>query len=64
MKALRIAETAIEPHIEISNLDWPGNADWKSVYNRVDDSNRETLLKMGEENRRRRGENKARGLTR
>ena len=60
-----LAMTSAEsPLVEVSDLQWSGDADWKSVYNRVDDSNREQLLKMGEENRRKRAENKAKGLTR
>ncbi|MBD3648232.1 MAG: hypothetical protein HUJ31_12455 [Pseudomonadales bacterium] len=40
------------------------NDDWRAVYGRVDDSNREELRRMGEENRRRRAENHSKGLYR
>ena len=56
--------SADSPIVKVSALQWSGDSDWKSAYNRVDDSNRESLLKMGEENRRRRAANKSRGLTR
>jgi len=64
LQALNLAAISEAPKIEVSDLAWPGDPGWKSVYNRVDDRNREELLKMGEENRRRRAENKARGLVR
>ena len=64
MDALKLAVNAINPQVEISSLSWPGNPDWKTVYSRVDDSNQEELMKMGEENRQQRAEYKARGLIR
>lgn len=63
-KSLSLAATATDPIVVISDLKWSGNPDWQSVYNRVDDTNREELLRMGEENRRRRAENKTKGLNR
>lgn len=45
-------------------MQWPGEANWRSVYARVDESNRETLLRMGEESRRKRAAIKAQGLVR
>ena len=43
---------------------WSDDEGWKQNYGRVDESNREELLRMGEENRRRRAENRAKGVTR
>ena len=43
---------------------WSDDESWKDNYGRVDDSNREALKRMGEENRRRRVENREKGLTR
>ncbi|MBO6556466.1 MAG: hypothetical protein JJ934_08755 [Pseudomonadales bacterium] len=63
LKAFAMTD-ATSPLVTVSDLRWPGDPDWKSVYNRIDDSNRDQLLKMGEENRRKRAENKAQGLTR
>ena len=63
--ALNLAETASIPGIAIStDFRWSNNDDWKENYARVDDSNREALLQMGEENRRRRALNHTRGITR
>ena len=64
MGALKLATDATGPQVKVSGLNWPGDPDWKTVYGRVDDSNREALMQAGEENRRRRAEDKARGLAR
>ena len=63
-KALEMAITSTKAVIEISDATWPGDPNWRSVYGRVDDSNRDLLRQMGEENRRKRAENKAGGLLR
>ena len=63
--ALNLAETASKPGVVISTgFRWADNDDWKDNYARVDDSNREALLRMGEENRRHRALNNARGINR
>ncbi len=63
--ALNLAENASAPGVVISTgFKWSDNDDWKENYARVDDSNRQALLRMGEENRRQRALNHARGLTR
>ncbi len=62
--ALELASTASEPTVIESSLSWPGDPDWKLVYGRVTEENREELLAMGEENRRKRAENNAKGLRR
>lgn len=64
LKALQLAASSKAPTVSVSDVTWPGRPDWKTTYNRIDDSNRDALRKMGEENRRRRAEHKARGLTR
>ena len=64
ISALQMAAEASEPEVRLSDITWPGDPDWRAVYNRVDASNREALLQMGEENRRQRAENKAAGLSR
>ena len=63
-RALEIATEMHEPGIEVSEIAWPGDSSWKSVYACVTDDNREALIKMGEENRRRRAEDKANGFMR
>ena len=55
---------SIEPIVKVSTLRWPNDTDWKSVYGKIDDSNREHLAKMGAENRQKRAANKAQGLVR
>lgn len=63
-RALAMVESMSEPGTEVSDLRWPGDENWQPVYARVDGSNRQTLLKMGEENRKRRAADKAAGLVR
>lgn len=62
--ALRMAAEMQSPGIVVSDATWTGRDDWRDVYGRVTEENREALLKMGEENRRKRADNKARGLGR
>ena len=63
--ALNLAETATASGTVIStDFRWSDSDDWKENYARVDDSNRQALLQMGEENRRQRALNHARGITR
>ena len=52
------------PGVEVADLPWTGRTDWPQVYGRVTNANRAELMKMGEENRRKRAENKAKGLAR
>jgi len=62
--ALRLASQFQAPGVEIADIPWTGRPDWPEVYGRVNDENRAELMKMGEENRRKRAENKAKGLGR
>lgn len=63
-RALSMVETMREPGAEISDMTWSGDPEWHSVYARVTPENRAELLRMGDENRRQRAENKAKGLAR
>ena len=63
-RALDLAAQSRKPEIVISDLTWPGDPGWKTIYNRVDDDNREKLRQMGVELRARRAADKAQGLTR
>lgn len=62
--ALELAVSATSPKVVVSSLSWPGDENWKDAYARVDESNLESLQKMGVENRRRRAADKADGLSR
>ena len=62
--ALQLASAWQEPGIAVARPPWSGNPDWPSVYGCVTEDNRQALLEMGEENRRKRAENKNRGLGR
>jgi D-proline reductase (dithiol) PrdB len=63
--ALNLADTASAPGITIStDFRWSDNEDWKENYARVDDSNKQALLQLGEENRKQRALNRSRGITR
>lgn len=64
VKALQLIESAEHPVVVESTLFWSDDQSWKEAYARVDETNRERLLEMGEENRRQRAENKAKGLMR
>ena len=64
LHALKLVVSAEHSVVEISDAFWAGDNHWKRNYNKVDKSNREELLRLGQENRRNRAENKARGLTR
>ena len=63
-EALKLVERAEGPIVQESALAWSDDPAWKIAYARVDDSNRETLMKMGIENRRRRAQDKSNGLSR
>ncbi|MBT4160171.1 MAG: hypothetical protein HOE54_02615 [Gammaproteobacteria bacterium] len=63
-RALKLAAEVNVPHVEISDLTWPGDGNWKSAYARIDDENKAALLKMGEENRQKKAEDKDNGLFR
>jgi hypothetical protein len=43
---------------------WAADENWKNNYARVDDDNREALLRMGDANRKQRANNQAKGLVR
>lgn len=62
--ALRLASDMSTPGVEVADVPWTGRTDWPQVYGRVTDANRAELMKMGDENRRKRAENKAKGLAR
>jgi hypothetical protein len=62
--ALALVNNADEPVVVESELTWDTNEDWKQNFMKIDDSNREQLKRMGEENRRRRRELKEKGLRR
>lgn len=62
--ALNLAAEATHSVIKVSEVSWPGDPDWRSVYNRVDETNREQLQQLGEENRRQRAASKQQGLVR
>jgi hypothetical protein len=64
LNALKLAVSAEHSVAQISDASWKGDNQWKQNYNKVDQSNREELLRLGQENRRKRAENKARGLAR
>ena len=63
--ALALSESATAPGTVMeTGFTWHDDELWKDNYARVDDANREALLRLGEENRRRRARNKKLGLTR
>lgn len=64
IEALRLVEQAREPTVLESSHRWAEDEAWKDAYMRVDDSNREQLRKLGEENRRKRRAQKDAGLRR
>lgn len=64
MTALSLVESATEPKVVETGMTWPGDTDWKQNYMRIDDSNRELLKQMGEENRRNRRRDIEQGLRR
>ena len=59
IESLRLVEQASEPIVVESSHRWAEDEAWKGAYMRVDDSNREQLRKLGEENRRKRRAQKA-----
>lgn len=64
LSALRLAVSAEHSVVEVSDAAWMGSPLWKQNYNKIDETNREELRQLGEENRRKRAENKALGLSR
>jgi len=63
--ALDLAATATAPGSIISTpFRWADNELWKENYARVDASNRQELLRLGDANRKQRAENHAKGLFR
>ena len=64
LSALQLAASAEHAMVEVSEAYWTGDPAWKQNYNKVDETNREELRQLGAENRRRRAENKALGLSR
>jgi len=61
---LALVESTDGPCVVISDLRWSDDDGWKLNYMKIDDSNREELRRMGDENRRRRKQQKAQGLRR
>ena len=64
LSALQLAVEASSPTAIRSQLEWPHGMDWLTVYNRVDESNRDELRRKGDEIRRKRADDKAKGLSR
>ena len=64
LSALQLAISAEHSVGQGSEAAWKGDGQWKENYNKVDQSNRQALLRLGQENRKKRAENKARGLAR
>ena len=64
LAALALVVAAKSPATSTSTLSWAEDDNWKSAYARVDDDNREELLAMGDENRRKRRQDKENGLRR
>jgi len=64
LNALKLAVSSEHSVVQVSDACWKGDDHWKENYNKVDQSNRKELLRLGKENRRKRAENKARGLSR
>ncbi len=64
LSALRLAISAKQKVVEVSDARWAGDPQWKQSYNKVDETNRKELSQLGEENRRKRAQNKALGLSR
>ncbi len=64
LSALQLAISAEHSVVQVSDAAWKGDGQWKENYNKVDQSNRQALLRLGQENRKKRTENKARGLAR
>lgn len=62
--ALSLLETATEPTVVETGMAWPGDENWKNDYMRIDDTNRELLKRLGEENRRKRRRDIEQGLRR
>ncbi len=63
--ALELIESSTRPGTtRETGFTWLDDESWKDNYARVDESNRELLLRLGEENRRKRAEKKKLGLTR
>lgn len=53
-EAVSLLETATGPQTTVrAPIEWPGDPDWRSVYNRVDDENRAELAAEGERRRAR-----------
>ena len=64
LSALQLAVFSEQSIVKVSDASWPGDSNWKQNYNRIDDTNRDELQRLGEENRRIRAENKASGFVR
>lgn len=62
--ALQMIETSTAESVLVTDASWSGDPDWRDVYNRVSEENREALLAMGEQNRAQRAANNSNGLRR
>ena len=62
--ALELIETATEPMVVDTGVTWSDDDEWKRNFMKIDNTNREALKRMGEENRRRRRDLIERGLKR
>lgn len=65
VQALELARDAISPGAMIqTDFVWGSDDSWKKNFFRVDEDNIAELRRLGEQTRRERQENRARGLTR
>jgi hypothetical protein len=65
LTALSLATEANQAgSIILTGFRFSESEDWKANYARVDESNREELLRLGEENRKRRAMNNSAGVNR
>ena len=62
--AIELVESATGPRVVQTDLQWPGDRAWKKNYMKIDDSNRDLLRKLGDENRRKRRREVEQGLRR
>ena len=63
-QALTLVTSATAPLMVDSGVTWSADDAWKANYMKIDDSNRELLRNLGEENRTRRAALKQQGLRR
>ena len=64
LQALDLLGNADEPTTQQTAFSWAENEDWKRTFMRLDNKDPADLLRLGDENRRNRKENRAKGLYR